>query len=234
MSTRFALFPVLALLLVLFATTVERTARAEKEPASRSSYLEIEIDVPRTGTEAEAVDVARRARNAAATRRDGCAASHVVRLDDAGALLRATVWTHLGALEAASLAADGSDEEKAMQAVIDPRRRAKVQFRLLREYKHQDGEAGYLEVVIYRTKPGTTREANLELFDAAREGFAGGEGLLSHAIGLSADGRWVHLLYWREGADYTKTSKSLMRVPAVLRWIRSLDFKRFRVYKGDT
>ena len=92
---------------------------------------------------------------------------------------------------------------------------------------------GHLELVVHRTKKGTEREANLALYDRAEKDFGQGEGLLGHSLWISPDGQWLHLLRWRSADDFGKTGKSLMGTQGVSGWIRSLDFRRFQVFRGD-
>ncbi|MDJ0973169.1 MAG: hypothetical protein QNJ98_01750 [Planctomycetota bacterium] len=147
-------------------------------------------------------------------------------------LLRATEWASVADLEAASLAGDGSAAEKGLLAAVLPQYRKVRYFRQLREHRYSDGNPGLFEVTIYRTKPGTTREANLARFDAAEADFAKGEGILGHSMWIAPSGHWAHVVHWRSEADFKKTGKALMRSKGVGGWIRSLDFQRFTVWKG--
>lgn len=151
----------------------------------------------------------------------------------AGVVVRATVWASVGDAENASLAVDGSAKVAALVESVDAEARTVSHFRRLRESVYSQDPAGHLEVVVFRTKPGTTREANLALFDKAEAEFATGEGLRAHSLWLASDGRWVHLLRWRSAADYETTGKALFAKPGVGGWIRSLDFQRFVVTRGD-
>ena len=108
-------------------------------------------------------------------------------------LLRATVWASVEQAEAASLAFDGSAPQKALLDLVDT-------------------STGHLEVTVYRTRPGTTREANLARLDAAEGDFAKGKGILGHATWLAPDGQWAHVIQWKSEED----------------------FKRFTAWKGDT
>lgn len=165
----------------------------------------------------------------------GFVATHVTAMgaDPRGgsaAAIRATVWNSVEYAEAASLAMDtGTSGGNPLKS--------RSYFRLLRESTLMEGQVGHVEVVVFRTKPGVTREANVELFDKGESEYAalgkGDGGLLAHSLWIAPDGRWVHLLYWRSEADYVKTGKALFAKPGVGGWIRSLDFKRFVVYRGD-
>ena len=143
----------------------------------------------------------------------------------------ATQWSSIEGAEAAALALDGKPAMKALDELGTTKSRRF--FRRIRSHRYSDGPVGHVEAVIFRTKPGTTRESNAALFDGGEGGFSKGEGLLGHSLWLSPDGTWVHLLLWRSGDDYAKTAKAFMKVPGVLKWIRSLDYKRFTVTNGD-
>ena len=147
--------------------------------------------------------------------------------------MRATVWSSVGAAEAASLAADGSAHERAMLQVVNAKQRTVRHLRQLRTHTYVKGATGHLEVTLYRTRPGTTREANLARLDAAESDFSKAEGILGHSTWIAPNGRWVHLVRWRSKADFARTGKALMRTKGVGGWIRSLDYKRFSVLKGD-
>ena len=88
-------------------------------------------------------------------------------------------------------------------------------------------------MTLYRTRVGTTREQNLARLDAAEADFSKAEGLLGHSTWIAPNGLWVHVVHWESEAAFNKTGKALMRTQGVGGWIRSLDFKRFRVWKGD-
>ena len=149
-------------------------------------------------------------------------------------LVTMSAWPTLEALEDAMLAWDGSPAAKAHDAATDPAKRRVVHFRLIRESTFDEKTPmGHLELVLHRTKAGTTRKENLKRFDAAEKDFSKGEGLLGHALGITPDGQWVHLLRWRSEADYDKTGKTLIRTKGAGGWIRSLDFQRFQVFRGD-
>lgn len=204
---------------------------------SGTRVLEIALEVPATD---KAEDLARAkaamAQESEATRAmAGFVATHATAMaaDPRGgsaAAIRATVWNSVEDAEAASLAMDtGTPGANPLKS--------RSYFRLLRETTLTEGQAGHVEAVVFRTKPGVTREANVELFDKGESEYAelgkGEGGLLAHSLWIAPDGRWVHLLYWRSEADYVKTGKALFGKPGVGGWIRSLDFKRFVVYRGD-
>ena len=148
-------------------------------------------------------------------------------------LLRATIWDSVENAEAASLALDGSPAQVELQRAVASSDGAVAHFRRLREHEYSQEATGHLEVTVFRTRPGTTREAHLEKFDAAESGFLEGEGVLGHSLWIAPDGRWVHLVRWRSAADFQTTAKALMTVPSVTTWIRSLDYQRFQVLHGD-
>lgn len=56
---------------------------------------------------------------------------------------------------------------------------------------------------------------------------------LSEPFGIAPDGRWVHVLHCESSEAYAKTGKALFGKPGVGGWIRSLDFQRFEVSRGD-
>ena len=134
------------------------------------------------------------------------------------------------AAEDTGLALDGSAAEKALAAfgTVQPTRF----FRRLRSRDYARGDAGYTEVVVFRTRPGATRADHLKLFDAAEDGFANEGGVVGHALGLSAEGRWIHLVHWKSAKDFERSSKALMRHAGVRGWITSLDFQRFQQRHG--
>ena len=134
-------------------------------------------------------------------------------------------WASLAAAEDGGLALDGSELEKALAGLGEPQP-ARF-FRALRLQNYDRGTAGYTEVVVFRTKPGTTRDDHLALFDAAEAGFSKEEGVRGHALGLSPDGHWVHHVGWKSAEDFARASKALMRDAGVRSWITSLDFGRF-------
>lgn len=208
--------------------TVQSTTDATRR------VLEVSVNAV-TSKDADALDKATAsaiAQRDAAITQAGCIHSTVTAIaaDARGsspAVVCATVWKTIEDAESASLAADTGT----------PTANNNSYFRLLRDAKIREGATGHVEVVIFRTKPGVTREANLALFDKGEAHYVelgkGDGGLLGHSLWLSPDGRWVHLLFWRSEADYQRTGKALFGKPAVGGWIRSLDFKRFTVYRGD-
>ena len=148
-------------------------------------------------------------------------------------LLRATVWDSVRSTEAASLACDGHAAQKALDGATVPARRQRRFFRRLRSVEYAKAPTGHLEVTLYRTRVGTTRTQNLQRFDAAEPDFAKGPGIVGHSMWIAPDGLWAHVVHWESEAAFAKTGKALMRTKGVGGWIRSLDFKRFKVWKGD-
>lgn len=148
-------------------------------------------------------------------------------------LLRATVWDSVRSTEAASLACDGHAGQKALDAATAPQRRQRRFFRRLRSEQYRKELTGHLEVTLYRTRVGTTRGQNLERFDAAEADFEKGPGILGHSMWIAPDGLWAHVVHWESQEAFAKTGKALMRTKGVGGWIRTLDFKRFKVWKGD-
>lgn len=216
-------------------------ASAPASPAAQGSQgkvLEVVIDPVAAsegaaGLEKTAASAA--AQRDAAAKQPGCQNTQaaMIAADARGgsaAAVRTSVWSTVQDAEAASLAMDDPASGASKQ-------RSASYFRLLKETKLGDGPIGHLEVVVFRTKPGVTREANLALFEKGDSDYAqvgaGEGGLLAHSLWIAPDGRWVHLLYWRSEADYQRTGKALFARPGVGGWIRSLDFKRFTVYRGD-
>ncbi len=106
-------------------------------------------------------------------------------------------------------------------------------FRRLRAVTYVEGKTGHLEVTFYRTRAGTTREQNLARFDQAEPDFAKGEGILGHSMWIAPNGLWAHVVHWKSKEAFAQTGKALMKTHGVGGWIRSLDFKRFKVWKGD-
>ena len=136
-----------------------------------------------------------------------------------------SLWSSIEAREDAALALDGSES-------VTPA--SQLHFRRLRSSDYDSKTpTGHLEVVVHRTKAGTTREANLALYDKAEADFAKGEGLLGHSLWISPNGQWLHLLHWRSAQAFEETGKAFMRTPGVGAWIRSLDFRRFQMLRGD-
>ena len=149
-----------------------------------------------------------------------------------GQFIVATEWPSVQMVESASLALDGSDVATMMAGFGETK--STTYFRRLRERSYSKAEAGHIEAVVFRTKAGVTKKANIELFDKAEKGFAEGKGLLGHSLWIAPDGSWLHLLRWKSAAAYQATGKALMRNAGVRGWITSLDFKRFTVMQGDT
>lgn len=216
-------------------------ASAPASPAAQGSegkVLEVVIDPVAASEGSDGLEKAKAAatvQREATAKQPGCLSTQaaMIAADARGgsaAAVRASVWSTVQDAEAASLAMDDPASAASKQ-------RSASYFRLLKETKLGDGPIGHLEVVVFRTKPGVTREANLALFEKGDTDYAqvgaGEGGLLAHSLWIAPDGRWVHLLLWRSGADYQKTGKALFARPGVGGWIRSLDFKRFTVYRGD-
>ncbi|MFO1031573.1 MAG: hypothetical protein U1F60_10865 [Planctomycetota bacterium] len=223
-----ALAPLLAAALALPSRTTHSTPRLD------ARVLEVAFDVRRPEVVDEAAAAATRDVEARRSALEGHERTiRAPRVDAPQQSVRATVWRSIDALEDASLALDGQDAAKAYAAAFDGDSRPPLCFRLLREQSYAEAPCGHLEVVVFRTRPGVTREANLKKFDAAEAEFRAGEGLLGHALGIAPDGRWVHVLHWASAEAYTKTGKALFGKPGVGGWIRSLDFQRFEVSRGD-
>ena len=125
------------------------------------------------------------------------------------------------------------DGSNAAAALADAGRDAGTRFfRELRARAYEGRDAGYTEVVVFRTWPGTTRAAHLALFDAAEKGFANEAGVAGHALGLGADGAWIHVVHWTSAEGFARSSRALMRDAGVRSWITSLDFGRFEQRHG--
>lgn len=206
-------------------------ARAEGPAAEGDAVLEFVVDVVRTGVDPAPLV-------AATTRADAAQPGFVARGAARGGadgtrLLRATVWASLPAAEAAALAADGRADVVALDAAVDGAARTTLHARRLRAHAYDAAPGAHLEVTVFRTRPGTTREANLAKFDAAEADFSKAAGLLGHELYLAPDGRWVHVVRWRSEADFSTTGKALMKTSGVGGWIRSLDYGRFTVWRGD-
>lgn len=145
-------------------------------------------------------------------------------------LVLLTRYDSLEAAEDAALAFDGSKAE-AVRSKIGTGTPPRF-FRELRCRDYGRGPAGYTEVVVFRTRPGTTRAQHLELFDAAEAGFAKEEGVAGHSLGLSPEGHWIHLVHWSSAEAFERSSRALMGDAGVRKWITSLDFKRFTQRHG--
>lgn len=227
----------LSTLLLLCLPTLAGFATAPTpSPAPRvdTPVLEFVLDVRAAGADAKNAAKAAQALDQAIAGCDGHVASwRASSIEAATVTMRATLWQSVEAAEAASLALDGQEAAKAFAGTVTPAQRSTAHFRQLRRQSYQDAPCGHLEVVVFRTRPGVTREANLQKFDAAEAEFAKGDGLLGHSLWLAPDGRWVHLLQWQSAEAYAKTGKALFAKPGVGGWIRSLDFQRFVVHRGD-
>lgn len=218
----------------LASSTLAPTAPPAFRTAADTAVLEFHRDVEKAGTKAGDLAVKARAFDTALAKNEGHVATlRATAVDATDVTLRATVWQSLEAAESASLALDGDAAATAFAAACDANQHAAAHFRELRMHSYSDAACGHLEVVVFRTRPGVTREANLQKFDAAEKEFETGEGLLGHSLWIAPDGRWVHLLRWASAADYAKTGKALFGKPGVGGWIRSLDFQRFTVHRGD-
>jgi len=221
-------------LAVLAASTAPRMLRPPLPVSAGTAVLEFHRDVGKADTKPGDLVTTAKALDAALAKKDGHVATmRATAIDAADAMLRATVWQSLEAAENASLALDGDAAATAFAAACDATQHVAAHFRELRMHSYSDAACGHLEVVVFRTRPGVTREANLQKFDAAEKEFETGEGLLGHSLWIAPDGRWVHLLRWASAADYAKTGKALFGKPGVGGWIRSLDFQRFTVHRGD-
>lgn len=224
---------VLALAVIAPFVAAQRPTAA---PASRPSSAVLELAVDPAGADADATSKAAAAFDAALARRPGVVRTDRIRVDDASPrFLRATIFASREAVEDAALAADGSPEAEALRAATGGGGSVS-HFRPLAEAVYRDAPGGHLEVVVFRTKPGDTRDAHLARFTAAEADFAKTgkpAGLDAHSLWIAADGRYVHLLRWKSAADYERTGKSLMRTAGVGGWIKSLDFRRFVVTRGD-
>ncbi len=231
--------PIRALCLTLglcFASDVSHRSITHSANAATDRVLELAVEIVKADTSDEQVAAAAEALAEAASEMDGLewtADAGFASENGGKRWLHARIWGSVAHAEAASLAFDGSEALGDVTEVTDPRRRQVWHFRSLRSHSYSEDAARHLEVVVFRTKPGTTRETNLERFDAGESEFEKGEGLLGHSLWLAPDGRWVHLLRWRSAADYAKTGKALFRTKNVGGWIRSLDFRRFTVLRGD-
>ena len=215
--------------LALVSLPLSRGARAEDKP-SAEPMLEVVIHAIRNN---EAADAAVRGLQKHLATLPGFVRSDAARTNDSTAhILRATVWGSVRATEAAALACDGHAAVAAFAAATAPAQRRF--FRQLRSVRYRDAPTGDLEVTLFRTRVGTTRGQNLARFDAAEPDFAKGPGIVGHSMWIAPDGMWAHVVHWESEAAFAKTGKALMRTKGVGGWIRSLDFKRFKVWKGDT
>lgn len=222
--------------LLLLPVLAGLTAVPNPTPTPRvdAPILEFVRDGMAPASDAAAMAAAAKAFDATLAKCDGHGATwRATAIDGNGITLRATRWNSVEAAEAAALQLDGDASAKAFAAATVPEQRSAAFFRQLRTQTYQDAPCGHLEVVVFRTRPGVTREANLQKFDAAEAEFAKGDGLLGHSLWLAPDGRWVHLLQWASADAYAKTGKALFGKPGVGGWIRSLDFQRFVVHRGD-
>ena len=142
-------------------------------------------------------------------------------------VVAATVWSSHAALVSAALVLDSG-------APLTLESRSRLAFRRVRHsVVDADAPVGHVELVIHRTKPGTARRDNLRLFDATEPAFQSSEGLIGHSLWISSEGIWLHEVRWRSAAAFDAGSKALMQSAEVRSWIRSLDFERFVVSRGD-
>lgn len=145
---------------------------------------------------------------------------------------RVVVWKSVKAAEDAAMALDGRPEAAAVDKLVGGRA-PRTWFRQLRSKSYSETRAGHVEVVVFRLKTGDGRDDHLKRYDEAEAGFSKADGLLGHSLWIAPDGSWMHLLRWKSAAAFEKTGKGLMRVPSVGGWVRSLDFRRFRMVRGD-
>lgn len=73
----------------------------------------------------------------------------------------------------------------------------------------------HLEVILYRTRVGTTREESLALFDKAEADFAKTAGILGHSMWIAPDGLWTHVVYWESEASFNKSGRALTKTKGV-------------------
>lgn len=200
-------------------------------PAAPDPVLAVVVDVLAPGADVGPAVQAATAADAQGAGFLGAAAARTV--GDAPRLVRTTLWGSLEQAEDAALAADGRADVIALDALTDPARRRVLHARRVRTSAYREAAGGHLEVTLFRTRPGTTRAAHLARFDAAEADFARAEGVLGHALYLAPDGMWVHVVRWRSEADFATTGRALLRTVGVGGWIRSLDYGRFSVLRGD-
>lgn len=221
----------LACVVLLAATAALVGAEDASSSDATDAVVEVVVETLRAGADPVSAVAAVQRDHAA---RPGFVAASAARIvGPAPRLLRTVTWASLAAAEDASLAADGSGASQSLASVVDAGLRATLYARRLRVHVYDAAPAGHLEVTIFRTRPGTTREQHLARFDAAETDFAGASGLLGHALYLAPDGQWVHEVRWRSEADFAATGKALMKTTGVGGWIRSLDYGRFSVLRGD-
>lgn len=146
-------------------------------------------------------------------------------------LVIAVEWPSLKAAEDGGLTYDGSEVKGRLRALASGRQA--VWFRKLRGSGREEAEGGHLEVVLFRTPAGMTREAHLKLFDEADALFVKAEDCLAHSLWIAPDGTWLHLVRWTSAEAFARGSRALMREGGVRRWISSLDFRRFDQRHGD-
>lgn len=224
-----------AFLPVVLAVTAAIPGPSEPSlPRADSPVLDFAVDYRMNGAKAENLVLA----CAGVDRLLAACEGHIdtvraAAFDDPDKTVRATVWTSIEAAEAASLVLDTSEERKTFTGSADVNREGRLHFRQLREHVYSDAKCGHLEVVVFRTKAAVTREANVARFDEAESEFEKGKGLIAHSLWIAPDGRWAHVLKWENEAAFTQTGKALFMQPKVGGFIRSLDFKRFVVTRGD-
>ena len=235
-ASRYAPLAVALVLAVAFTIGMhaDEPRAAEADPSSGDAVLAVtSAKVPR-GAGDDALRKALAGVSAELAGLPGFVSTEVTFLEVKGsgrAMLRATVWRSVRDAEAAALATDGSEATRGLRALVPDQR--STFYRQLRAAGAVSMAAGHLEVTKYRTRPGTTRDVNLARFDKAAAAFASSDGVLGDSMWIAPDGEWVHLVRWRSGADFARAAKALMEDKAVGGWIRSLDFKRFRVMRGD-
>jgi len=149
-------------------------------------------------------------------------------------LVRAVVWQSVEDAESAALAIDGLPDLIGVLARTGPGRTTTYrQLRAAGATSTPATKGGFLELTRYRTKSGARRSENLARFDAAQPAFVESPGVLGDSTWISPTGQWLHLVRWRSAADFGTAAKALMKNPKVFGWIRSLDYKRFTVTKGN-
>lgn len=220
--------PLLPSLVAALAASLILPHAAPEPAADAAPWLEMSILAPAEGHDGKEL------RELAGALVDELEGQSTEVITDVGgtAVVRATIWDSIEAVEDAALALDGSEAAKAIAAATGPGRSLQRHYRQIRSAAFREGECGHLELVRFRTRAGTTRDAHLERFDLADADFEAAPGVLGHSLWIAPDGEWLHLVEWTSAEEFDRFSKQLMRTKGAGAWVRSLDFQRFTVLRG--
>lgn len=201
------------------------------DAALPARLIEIAVVTPADDAKADSLAAAAAGLRGLRKAQSGFVSSEAARTAQ-GAILEVTVWGDLRQAEAANLAAAGTKEGGDFKAAAGGGAQTTF-FRELRSHRYAGATAEHLEVVVFRTKAGVTREQHLAAFDAAEADFASSGGLAGHDLGIAPDGRWVHVVYWKSSAAFDTVGKGLMKQPGIAGWFKTLDYRQFSMQRGD-